>query len=107
MLAEATSIKRQALAQGKFPDYQEIDLLPQAVRNTRGSLWRFDWTDAKTGAVLRVDDMLFILQTPNGPQSYAIYMTAPEGDGKSPGTWNATILPIIAKMLQTFQATAS
>jgi hypothetical protein len=105
MVAEAQFIKRQTLAQGKFPQYKEIELGPENVLGTRGALWRFDWTDPKTGTQLRVDDMLFILQTPNGPQSYAIFMTAPEGN--APGSWSVTVLPIIAKMLQSFKETTS
>jgi hypothetical protein len=105
MVAEAQFIKRQTLAQGKFPQYKELELGPENVLGTRGALWRFDWTDPKTGTQLRVDDMLFILQTPNGPQSYAIFMTAPEGN--APGSWSVTVLPIIAKMLQSFKETTS
>jgi hypothetical protein len=100
MVAEAQSIKQQTLAQGRFPNYKELELGPENVRQTRAALWRFDWTSPKTGTTLRVDDLLFILKTPNGPQSYAIYMTAPEGNAA--GSWNATILPIVSQMLQSF-----
>jgi hypothetical protein len=105
MVAEGQYLKQQTLAKGQFPQYKEIDLLPQNVLGTRGALWRFDWTDPKTGIQLRVDDMLFILPTPNGPQSYAIFMIAPEGN--APGGWNNTILPIVSKMLQSFKETTS
>jgi hypothetical protein len=105
MVAEAQSIKQQTLAQNKFPGYKEIELGPENVRGTRGALWRFDWTNPKTGVQMRVDDLLFILSTPNGPQSYAIYLTAPEGTGT--GTWNGTYLPIMSQMLQTFTTATS
>jgi hypothetical protein len=105
MVAEAQFLKQQTVGQGKFPQYKELELGPENVLGTRGALWRFDWTSPKTGKQMRVDDMLFVLQTPNGPQSYAIFMTAP--DGKAAGSWNATILPIIATMLQSFTVTAS
>jgi hypothetical protein len=105
MVAEARSIKQQTQAQGRFPNYKELELGPEQVRQTRAALWRFDWTSPKTGTTLRVDDLLFILPTANGPQSYAIYMTAPEGNAT--GSWNATILPIVSQMLQSFTPTTS
>ena len=104
-LSAAQFLKQQTVGQGKFPRYKELELGPENVLGTRGALWRFDWTNPKTGRQMRVDDMLFVLQTPNGPQSYAIFMTAP--DGNAAGSWNATILPIIANMLQSFKETTS
>jgi hypothetical protein len=105
MVAEAQFLKQRSVGQGKFPQYKQLELGPENVLGTRGALWRFDWTNPKTGRQMRVDDMLFVLQTPNGPQSYAIFMTAP--DGTAAGSWNATILPIIANMLQSFKETTS
>jgi hypothetical protein len=39
------------------------------------------------------------MQTPAGPQSYAIYFRAPNSG------WNATYLPLFEQMLHTFQTT--
>jgi len=101
MVAQAEFIKQTSLAQGAFHGYQEIDLKAVNVRGTRGALWRFDWVN-KNGTEIRVDDMFFVLPTKNGPQSYAIYMTAPEGN-----TWNQQVLPLVEKMLQSFQPVTS
>jgi len=101
MVAQAEFVKQTSLAQGAFPGYKEIDLKPVNVRGTRGALWRFDWVN-KNGTEIRVDDMFFALPTKNGPQSYAIYMTAPEGN-----TWYQQVLPLVAKMLQSFEAVTS
>ena len=61
---------------------------------------------AASGVKLRVDDMLFTVQTRNGPQAYAIYMTTPEGSGA--GKWNGTdglLATAITPMLESFRPT--
>jgi hypothetical protein len=103
MVAALASIRRQALAQNRFPGYQLIDFTAQDVRGTRGALWRFDWVNSSQ-VKIRVDDLLFTLQTTNGPQAYAIYMMTPEGTG--PGMWNGSnglLATIIDPMLESFQ----
>ena len=40
-----------------------------------GSYWKFTWQD--NGVEQEAIDLLFVLQTPAGAQSYALYMTAP------------------------------
>ena len=104
MVAEARSIKQQTQARASSRTTRRSSSAPRSPRDAgRTVALRLD--DPKTGTTLRVDDMLFILQTANGPQSYAIYMTAPEGNAT--GSWNATILPIISQMLQSFTPTTS
>jgi hypothetical protein len=100
MLAEAKYVKQRTLAQKLFPGYSQIELDAQNLRGTRGGVWRFDYTGAG-GVTMRADDLLFVLQTPNGPQSYAIFAAAPEGPNSS--TWNKIDLPIIEKMLASFE----
>ena len=105
MVAALQSIRQQAMTQDRFPGYKLLDFSAQDVRNTRGALWRFDWQNS-SGVTMRVDDMLFTLQTANGPQTYAIYMTAPEGNGT--GKWNGTdglLATDIDPMLQSFRPT--
>jgi hypothetical protein len=100
MLAETQYVKQHALANGQFPGYNPIELDAQDLRDTRGGVWRFDFTGSG-GVTMRADDLLFILQTPNGPQSYAIFVTAPEG--QMAGNWDKIALPLFEKMLATFR----
>jgi hypothetical protein len=50
---------------------------------------------------MRVNDLLFVLQTPAGPQSYAIYLTAP--DAQFTGSEG---LVTFGKVLASFKAQA-
>jgi len=100
MVTEAQYIKRQSLAKGAFPGYKQNHLQGVPVRGTQGSFWQFTWTPA--GDVKQLtDDILFIMPTSAGPQSYAIYFRAPNSG------WNATYLPLFEQMLHTFQTTSS
>ena len=71
MLAEATYIRQQSLAQGHFPGYSGLGLARTPVRGTQGAYWKFTWQD--NGVQQEVIDFVFVL---NG-QSYALYFTAP------------------------------
>jgi hypothetical protein len=77
MLLEAEYIKKQSLALGHFPDYVQQNLAAHVVRGTRGSYWKFTWE--QNGVQQQVLDILYVAQTSAGPQSYALYMTAPYG----------------------------
>jgi len=46
-----------------------------SIRGTGGSFWKFTWLD--NGVQQEAIDLLFVAQTSAGPQSYALYMTAP------------------------------
>ena len=99
MVAEAQYIKQQSLAKGAFPGYKQNHLQGVPVRGTQGSFWQFSWTPA--GDVKQLtDDILFILPTSAGSQSYAIYFRAPNSG------WNAKYLPVFEQMLHTFQTTS-
>jgi serine/threonine protein kinase len=73
MLREAEYIEAQSIPH--FPGYQRLDLRAWTIRGTSGAFWKFTWTNQ--GVSQEALDMLFVLQTPAGPQSYALYMTAP------------------------------
>ena len=75
MVAEARYIRTEAVLQGHFPGYGQIGLAPTQVRGTPGAYWKFTWDD--NGVTQEALDLLFVLQTPAGPQSYALYFTAP------------------------------
>ncbi len=93
MLKEAQYIKSQSLARNRFPGYSELGLATTTIRGTRGSYWKFTWTD--NGVQQEAIDLLFVLQTPAGAQSYALYMTAPAS------SWTQT-RPIFDEAAETF-----
>jgi hypothetical protein len=75
MLAEATYIRNQSVAQGHFPGYHQIGLQRLTIRGRPAAFWKFTWMDS--GVQEEVLDLLYIADTPAGPQSYALYFTAP------------------------------
>jgi hypothetical protein len=75
MVEEAEYIRAESLAQDRFPGYRQVGLGAATIRGTRGSAWKFTWRD--DGVSQEAIDMLMVLQTPAGAQSYALYMTAP------------------------------
>jgi hypothetical protein len=93
MLKEARYIKNQSLAQNRFPGYREAGLAAETIRGTPGAWWKFTWDDK--GVSQEAIDLLFVLHTPAGAQSYALYMTAPES------MWNQ-MRPVFDEMAETF-----
>jgi eukaryotic-like serine/threonine-protein kinase len=93
MLKEAQYIKRQSLAQNRFPGYLDMGLQAGTIRGTPGAWWKFTWVDK--GVNQEAIDLLFVLHTPAGAQSYALYMTAPQS------MWNQ-MRPIFDEMVETF-----
>jgi hypothetical protein len=73
LLAEARYIEARSIP--RFPGYRRIDLRALTIRGTAGSFWKFTWTD--NGVSQEALDLLFVLNTSSGPQSYALYATAP------------------------------
>jgi hypothetical protein len=59
-----------------FPNYQRIDLKAVTIRGQPGAVWKF--TFEQNGVEQERLDLLFVAQTPAGPQSYALYMSAPK-----------------------------
>jgi eukaryotic-like serine/threonine-protein kinase len=95
MVQEAKSIEASSLAKRKFPKYKLAVLTEVPVRGTDGAFWQFTWS--MNGVAARTDDILFVLPTPEGKQSYAVYIR-----GRSAG-WATTWLPVFDKILRTFQ----
>jgi eukaryotic-like serine/threonine-protein kinase len=91
MVREAEYIKSQSLP--RFPGYSQIGLAAINIRGTPGAYWKFTWLD--NNVQQEAIDLLFVLQTPSGPQSYALYMTAPAS------VWNQT-RPIFDEEAETF-----
>jgi serine/threonine protein kinase len=74
MLREAQYIEAQSIP--RFPGYHRVGMAATQVRGTTGAWWKFTWN--KKGVQQEALDLLFVLHTPAGPQSYALYVTAPE-----------------------------
>jgi eukaryotic-like serine/threonine-protein kinase len=74
MLREAQYIEAQSIPH--FPGYHRVGMAATQVRGTTGAWWKFTWN--KKGVQQEALDLLFVLQTSAGPQSYALYVTAPE-----------------------------
>jgi hypothetical protein len=96
MHAAATSIEHQSVAEGKFPGYKRINLQEVPVRNTRGAVWKFSWTQAGDPPFV-ADDIFFAKVTPAGTQDYAIYIRSPQS------TFSGTALPLFDQILPTFE----
>jgi Protein kinase domain len=75
MVREAEYIRNQSSALNRFPGYVQLGLAAETIRGTPGAWWKFTWID--NGVSQEAIDLLFVLQTPAGAQSYALYMTAP------------------------------
>jgi hypothetical protein len=74
MLREAQYIEAQSIPH--FPGYHRVGMAATPVRGTTGAWWKFTWN--KKGVQQEALDLLFVLNTSAGPQSYALYVTAPE-----------------------------
>jgi len=91
MVQEAQYIETNSIS--KFPGYQRVYLGPLTIRGTSGSYWKFTWTD--NGVQQTALDLLFILNTASGQQSYALYATAPSS------MWQH-MQPVFDEELRTF-----
>ena len=91
MLQEAQYIERQSIA--KFPGYHRVNLEALTIRGRAGSFWKFTWMD--NGVQQTALDLLFVLNTASGPQSYALYATAPSS------MWQQ-LQPVFDEELRTF-----
>jgi hypothetical protein len=79
-----------------FPGYQELNLARLRIRGQPGAFWKFTWNDK--GVPQTAIDLLYVAQTSAGPQSYALYMTAPTS------IWNqAQLKSVFDEMIETFQ----
>ena len=73
MLQEAQYIEQRSIP--RFPGYHRVGMAATNVRGTTGSWWKFTWNNK--GVQQEALDVLFVAHTSAGPQSYALYMTAP------------------------------
>lgn len=73
MVREAQYI--EAASVPRFPGYRRLGLRALTIRGTPGAFWKFTWQDS--GVSQTALDLLFILDTSSGQQSYALYATAP------------------------------
>jgi eukaryotic-like serine/threonine-protein kinase len=73
MLQEARYIESQSIPH--FPGYHRVGMAATNVRGVTGSWWKFTWNNK--GVPQEALDVLFVAHTSAGPQSYALYMTAP------------------------------
>ncbi len=96
MLAAATNIEKESLAEHKFPGYQRVNLQEVPVRNTKGAFWKFTWTPAGSPEMV-ADDILFAKTTSAGTQDYAIYIRSPQS------SFAGTALPLFDQILPTFE----
>ena len=96
MLREARYVAARSIS--GFPGYQQLGLAAINIRGTPGSFWKFTWD--KAGVQQEAIDLLFVLHTSAGPQSYALYMTAPENIF-------AQIRPIFDEEVETFATVPS
>lgn len=95
MVREAEYIENQSTP--RFPGYHRIDLKALTIRSTPGAFWKFTWTD--NGVSQEALDLLFVLNTPSGQQSYALYATAPAS------MW-LQMQPVFDEELRTFASLA-
>jgi eukaryotic-like serine/threonine-protein kinase len=93
MVREAEYIRNQSLAKNSFPGYAGAGLKGETIRGTPGAWWKFTWLDQGTNQ--EAIDLLFVLQTSSGSQSYALYMTAPTS------MWSQ-MRPIFDEEVETF-----
>jgi hypothetical protein len=96
MVQEAEHLQQQQAVLGDaFPGYQRQQLQAVPVRGTEGAFWQFTWSSSDVK--MRTDDILLVLATSAGKQSYAIYIRAPNSG------WNSVYLPMFEKILPTFE----
>jgi len=91
MVEEAEYIETQSIP--RFPGYHRIELKALTIRTTPGAYWKFTWT--QNGVSQEALDLLFVLGTPSGQQSYALYATAPAS------MWQQ-MQPVFDEELRTF-----
>jgi hypothetical protein len=96
MVSEANYVMKSSLETSSVPGYTQVHLGEVPIRDTQGAIWQFTWTP-QGGVKQWTDDMLFILNTSSGPQSYALYIRGPNSG------WQSTYLPVLEKILKTFE----
>jgi len=75
MVAEAGYLAAVTQRQGKFPGYAGQIIRPINFRGGAGAAWAFTWLDPSLGRV-RALDLMYDASTPNGRQSYSLYLSS-------------------------------
>ncbi len=75
MIAEARYLAAVTQRQGKFPGYADQVIRGINLRAGAGAAWAFTWLNPSLGRV-RALDLLYDASTPNGRQSYSLYLSS-------------------------------
>jgi serine/threonine protein kinase len=75
MIAEARYLAAVTQRQDKFPGYAGQIIRPINLRGGAGAAWAFTWLDPSLGRV-RALDLMYDASTPNGRQSYSLYLSS-------------------------------
>ena len=75
MIAEARYLAAVTQRQGKFPGYTGQIIRPINFRGGAGAAWAFTWLNPSLGRV-RALDLMYDAYTPNGRQSYSLYLSS-------------------------------
>jgi hypothetical protein len=86
---EAEYIERNS----QFVDYKRLGLARLTIRGSAGAWWKFTYLN--NGVPQTALDLLFVKDTAAGPQSYALYATAPTSMWKQ-------LQPVFDEELRTF-----
>jgi tRNA A-37 threonylcarbamoyl transferase component Bud32 len=95
MLREARWVAALTQQQDKFPGYRGHGIRAVKVRGANAAAWEFTWQDPRLGRV-RALDLMYIAKTADGPQSYALYLSAPDR------AWSRS-LGVFGEEMRTFQ----
>jgi hypothetical protein len=68
----------QAAARDKYPSYQVLSITGMLYRTWPAARWRFEWQSASAANPSVVTEILFTVQTWEGPQQYILAVSAPE-----------------------------
>ncbi len=75
MVVEARYLAAVTQRQHKFPGYAGQIIRPINLRGGAGAAWAFTWLDPSLGRV-RALDLMYDASTPNGRQSYSLYLSS-------------------------------
>jgi len=75
MIVEARYLAALTQRQAKFPGYADQIIRQINLRGGAGAAWSFTWLDPSLGRI-RAQDLMYDASTPNGRQSYALYLSS-------------------------------
>jgi hypothetical protein len=68
----------QVAARRRYPDYHQLSIVATSYRGSRAARWTFWWEAASAVHPTEVIELLFTIQTWEGPQQYVLGASAPE-----------------------------